>query len=87
KQRDAVGLSIYSDKYEYYAPEKGSERHRHMLLNVLEDTVRQERKTAATETYRYLHQIAEKLKRRSLIFLFSDMFQPDVEEAKLFQAL
>ena len=27
KQRDAVGLSIYSDKYEYYAPEKGSERH------------------------------------------------------------
>ena len=28
KQRDAVGLSIYADTYEYYAPEKGSERHR-----------------------------------------------------------
>ena len=27
KQRDAVGLSIYSDNYDYYAPEKGSERH------------------------------------------------------------
>lgn len=27
RQRDAVGLSIYSDSYEYYAPEKGSDRH------------------------------------------------------------
>ena len=25
KQRDAVGLSVYSDSYEYYAPEKGSD--------------------------------------------------------------
>jgi hypothetical protein len=22
KQRDAIGLSVYSDTYEYYAPEK-----------------------------------------------------------------
>ena len=87
KQRDAVGLSIYSDTYDYYAPEKGSERHRHMLLNVLEETVAKQNSSASTETYRYLHQIAEKLKRRSLIFLFSDMFQADVEEEKLFEAL
>jgi hypothetical protein len=25
KQRDAFGLSVYSDTYEYYASEKGSE--------------------------------------------------------------
>ena len=31
RQRDAVGLSIYADTYEYYAPEKGSERHRSMF--------------------------------------------------------
>ena len=37
KQRDAVGLSIYSDSYEFYAPEKGSERHHRMLLNRLEN--------------------------------------------------
>ncbi len=30
KQRDAVGLSIYSDSYEYYATRKGSERHHRM---------------------------------------------------------
>ena len=32
KQRDAVGLSIYSDNYDFYSPEKGSERHHQMLL-------------------------------------------------------
>ena len=39
RQRDAVGLSVYSDTYEYYAPEKGSERHRKMLLNQLEEVL------------------------------------------------
>ena len=33
KQRDAVGLSVYSDTFEYYAPEKGSDRHHRMILN------------------------------------------------------
>ena len=36
KQRDAVGLSIYSDTYDFYAPEKGSERHHQMLLTSIE---------------------------------------------------
>ena len=87
KQRDAVGLSIYSDSYEYYAPEKGSGRHHQMLLHALSNIVASPPKDTRTETYTYLHQIAEKLKRRSLIFLFSDMFQSDVEEEKIFEAL
>ncbi|MEM9681555.1 MAG: DUF58 domain-containing protein, partial [Bacteroidota bacterium] len=40
-----------------------------------------------TETYTYLHQIAEKIHRRSLIFLFTDMFQTATEDEKLFEAL
>ena len=36
RQRDAIGLSIYSDTYEYYAPEKGSDRHRKIILHQLE---------------------------------------------------
>ena len=45
KQRDAVGLSVYSDRYEYYAPEKGSERHHQMLLKTLEDIVKHKPQT------------------------------------------
>mgnify|MGYP001103477129 FL=1 len=86
RQRDAVGLSIYSDLYEYYAPEKGSERHRKMLIHQLEQLL-VSTSTKTTETYKYLHEIAEKIHRRSLIFLFTDMFQTTKENEALFEAL
>ncbi|AXO80448.1 DUF58 domain-containing protein [Olleya aquimaris] len=87
KQRDAVGLSIYSDTYDFYAPEKGSDRHHHMLLHQLEEAVKSKPVQKQTETYAYLHQIAEKIHRRSLIFVFTDMFQVSAENDKLFEAL
>ena len=87
KQRDAIGLSIYSDAYDYYAPEKGSERHHQMLLNHLSAAVISKPINKQTETYKYLHEIAEKIHRRSMIFLFTDMFQTSEDEVKLFEAL
>jgi len=86
KQRDAVGLSIYSDKFEYYAPEKGSDRHHRMLLNQLENLLENPKDTKNTDTITFLHQIAEKVHRRSMIVLFTDMFQ-DGKEEQLFNAL
>ena len=90
KQRDAVGLSVYSDTYEYYAPEKGSDRHHRMILNVLENIMAKPTTSKKTDTTTFLHQIAEKLHRRSMILLFTDMFSPNkVEEdqERLFNAL
>lgn len=87
KQRDAVGLSVYSDKYEYYAPEKGSDRHHRMILNTLENLLENPKEAKSTDTITYLHQIAEKVHRRSMIILFTDMFQNTVDKEKLFNAL
>lgn len=87
RQRDAVGMSIYSDTYEYYASEKGSERHHQQLLNHLNESLASSKKEVQTKTYTHLHLIAEKLKRRSLVFLFTDMFQSDAAQQKLFEAL
>ncbi|WP_350284640.1 DUF58 domain-containing protein [uncultured Croceitalea sp.] len=87
KQRDAVGLSIYAKNYDFYVSEKSSERHFQMLLGQLNSVANVSTGATETRTYHYLHQIAEKLHRRSLIFLFSDMFQTEVEEAQLFEAL
>ncbi len=87
KQRDAVGMSIYSDAYDFYSPEKGSERHHQMLLGQLSNVVTSKPINKQTETFTYLHQIAEKIHRRSLIFFFTDMFQTTTDETKLFEAL
>ena len=86
RQRDAVGLSIYSDTNEFYSPEKGSDRHRRMLLSYLEKVLEQQSKST-TDTYKVLHEIAEKIHKRSLIVLFTDMFQTNKSEAELFEAL
>jgi hypothetical protein len=80
-------MSIYSDNYDFYAPEKGSERHHQMLLSELSKAVISKPETSSTETYKYLHQIAEKIRRRSLIFVFTDMFQTAEADEKLFEAL
>ncbi|MBC7525321.1 MAG: DUF58 domain-containing protein [Flavobacterium sp.] len=86
KQRDAVGLSIYSDKYEFYAPEKGSDRHQRMLINQLENLLETPKQSKETDTITFLHQIAEKIHRRSMIVIFTDMFQ-DGDQEGLFNAL
>lgn len=86
KQRDAVGLSVFSDIYEYYAPEKGSDRHHRMILNALENVLKETAVKKSTDTITLLHQIAEKMHRRSMIVLFTDMFQTG-DEDKLLSAL
>jgi uncharacterized protein (DUF58 family) len=87
KQRDAVGLSVFSNSYQYYAPEKGSERHYYMLMNALNEIALQKTGNQGTQLHTYLHLIAEKLKRRSLVVLFTDMFQEEVDEQRLFESL
>lgn len=86
KQRDAVGMSVYSDTYEFYAPEKGSGRHHRMLLSKLEEILERPKEAKTTDTITFLHQIAQKMHRRSMIILFTDMFQGEDNEA-LFNAL
>jgi uncharacterized protein (DUF58 family) len=90
KQRDAIGMSIYSDTYEYYTQEKGSDRHHRMILNQLEKTLETGEITKKTDTITHLHQIAENIHRRSMVILFTDMFQSaedNAEQEKLFKAL
>ncbi len=87
KQRDAVGLSVFSDSYQYYTPEKGSDRHHHMLLAKLSEVLENRQTGQDTRIYTYLHQIAEKIKRRSLVFFFTDMFQTARDQKQLFDAL
>jgi len=86
KQRDAFGLSVYSDKYEYYAPEKTSQRHHKNLLNVLQNISIDKQRNKNTNTIEFIHQIADKIHRRSMIVLFTDMFLNQNEDG-IFNAL
>ena len=58
-----------------------------MLLDQLNQIIVRKRQQVKTDTYANLHLIAEKLKRRSLVFLFSDMFQNEKDQETMFEAL
>jgi uncharacterized protein (DUF58 family) len=80
KQRDAIGLSVFSDTYEFYVGEKGSDRHHRMILDVLEQNLSNPKKPKSTDTIKNIHLIAEKMNRRSMILIFSDLFETSETE-------
>ncbi|HKI79206.1 MAG TPA: DUF58 domain-containing protein [Ignavibacteriaceae bacterium] len=70
RQQDAVGLSLYSEKIDKYLPPKASKAYLHELLkNILEAKASNKTNTASS-----LHSIAEKIKRRGLVIIVSDLF-------------
>ena len=79
-------MSVYSDAYEFYTGEKGSERHHRMILNKIEELLQATVSNKKTDTVTFLHQIAENIHRRSMVILFTDMFQYENED-KIFKAL
>ncbi len=87
RQRDALGLSIYSNSYEFYAKEKNNPKHHRLLLHHLEQILNEPNRQKTTETYRYLHEIAENIHRRSFIVLFTDLWEVRDNKDELFEAL
>ncbi|MBC7915144.1 MAG: DUF58 domain-containing protein [Pyrinomonadaceae bacterium] len=75
KQRDAFGLSCFSDKLELSTPAKSTAVHQKYLFAELEKLMRLESKQIKTSVAACLHEIAELVHKRSLIIIFSDMFE------------
>jgi uncharacterized protein (DUF58 family) len=69
KQRDAVGLVSFDEQINSYVPPRSAVSHLHILLREMEKFAASE-KTNIADT---LHQMAERIKRRGLIILISDL--------------
>ena len=74
KQRDSVGLVIFDQEIKKYIPPKSTLGHLHNLLRELDKLS----PSVTTDISSTLHQMAERIKRRGLIILISDLFdQPE----------
>ena len=87
KQRDAVGLCSFSDKIELQTPIKSTGSHLNKIFQELEKLLGSDQKSKNTTVAPILHEIAEKNHRRSLIIIFSDMFEKVEDTDNLFKAL
>lgn len=73
RQKDAVGLFTYSDRIHDYFPAHCSRLHLLSVLSHLEGLVPEGRSDAAP----CFQRIAEEVRRRSIVIVFSDFFDPN----------
>jgi uncharacterized protein (DUF58 family) len=69
KQRDSVGLVSFSDRLENYIPPRSSPAHLQHLLQKI-DRLRPGGRTDVSQTF---HMLAERIKRRGLVIIISDL--------------
>ena len=81
RQRDAVGLATFSDRIEYTSQIRSTSTHLNKIFIQLQHLADEEKVESKTSVSTILHEIAEMNPRRSLIIIFSDMFDSqDAEE-------
>ena len=89
RQRDAVGLSIFTNTVEVHTAAKSSSLHQKLLYRELEKRIQPpdlkiHKQTAVIEA---LHEISEAIHKRSLVIIFSDMMDSQATSEELFSAL
>lgn len=89
KQRDAVGISLFTDHIKFHSEAKTSLRHQKMLYNELEKNLIRYQKDVKSHTSSALalHEIAELSHKRSLIIIFTDLLDDPEKKEDLFNAL
>jgi uncharacterized protein (DUF58 family) len=88
QQRDAIGLTTFSEQVDVQTQVKSSTIHHKLVFahleKLLESKADVKRKTATADA---LHQLAESIHKRSLIIIFSDMFENTDSNEALFKSL
>lgn len=88
KQRDAVGLSLFNETLHLHSQAKLSGVHVKWMFNELEKllNITDDQLKHKTSAARVLHEIADKMHKRSLVIIFSDMMDFSNQQA-LFSAM
>ncbi len=87
RQKDAVSLTTFSDEIEVQTQVKSTPSHIHKILLELNNLLQKPRPQKKTSVAEVIHLIAEKIHKRSLVVLFSDMFEDLEHTDELFSAL
>ncbi|GAB1396544.1 MAG TPA: DUF58 domain-containing protein [Saprospiraceae bacterium] len=87
RQRDAFGLTIFDSEIRTHTADKSSGQHYQLLLSYLEKLLQEGKHGKSTSAAATLHQVADSIHKRSLVIIFSDMFENISEADELFSAL
>ncbi len=85
-QRDAIGLALFSDGLDELTAIKSTPAHLNKLYMLLDQKLNAPPSPKSTRITEVLHTLAEKIHKRSLVIIFSDMFESENQE-EIFKAL
>ncbi len=83
KQRDAFGLSLFSEHIEIQTPAKSTTAHQQYLFAALQNQLQNKPKNKSTKIAKNLHEIAENLHKRSMVVIFSDFMENIMDNESL----
>lgn len=81
-QRDAFGLSVFTDKIDFNLQPKLSENNKNLIFAQLQSML-DSNNPSKTNASDCLNELAETIHRRSLIIIFSDMLEDVTDEKEL----
>ncbi len=89
KQRDASGLSIFTDYLNIHTQARSNSAHNKLLFAHLSNLLLSEsdQLNQMSNPSKILHEIAEKIHKRSLVIIFSDMMENISDPDDVFDAL
>jgi uncharacterized protein (DUF58 family) len=87
KQRDAVGICTFAEQVDTFTQIKSTGTHIHNLFVMLQRMLNNTPKQAKTSVADVIHQIANRIHKRSLIVIFSDMLENVGQTQEIFSAL
>ena len=87
KQRDAFGLSLFDNEVRIHSRCKSSTTHYRLMLTYLDQLINNPVRNKTTSAAQALHQIADSIHKRSMVIIFSDMFEQTEDTDHLFAAL
>ena len=90
KQRDAFGLSLFTEQLVLNTPARSTTVHQKYLFTHLEQVLRTPQMNVTTGLTLSLHQIAESVHKRSMVVIFTDLLTgapDDNNQESLFSAL
>ncbi|MFN0290871.1 DUF58 domain-containing protein [Pedobacter helvus] len=85
RQRDAFGLSLFTNQLALNTPAKSTSVHQKFLFAKLEEVLATSQLNVQTDLSSALHQIADLIHKRSLVIVFSDMLQTADSDKRLDQ--
>lgn len=87
RQRDAFGLSLFSDQIDFHSQTKSNTSHQQLIYSELENVLDQPNELKKTSAVDALHLLSDRIHQRSLVVIFSDMFDNSDREDEVLSSL